>query len=518
MRLDKLYIEDFKNLKEFSIDFDENYTTTVFIGHNGTGKSNLIEAIVIIFRDLDLSRPPSFSYGLTYFCRGHKINVRAHPDNRPHTSINVDGKKISFTEFTKRSNRSYLPKYIFAYYSGTSQRLDHHFDAHRNKFYNDLLRGVDEPFRPLFLAQPIHSQFVLLAFFSSTDEASRELLEEYIGIIGMERVIFNLKQPDWKSNVGDSRFWNARGVVAKFLSNLYEVSTSPVKRRERDRFGFRRSRTREHMYLLIENEEKLISLARACGDSIQFFKMLESTFINELLYEVEVRVKKKDSKKALSFRELSEGEQQLLVVFGLMKFTKDEESLFLLDEPDTQLNPAWKLDYLNMVGRYVGENETSHVLVCTHDPLLIGGLFKSQVRIFRRDVDTGKIVIETPEQDPRGMGVAALLTSELFGLPTTLDLSTESKLKRKRGLFTKSLETKLTDEEKQEMEQLSNELETLGFTRTTRDPLYDKFVRATMSVEEFQKPVLTPAEKKRQDEIAIQLIKEILEEERQSGT
>ena len=66
MRLDKLWIKEFKNLRDFDIDFDEEQMTTVLIGHNGTGKSNLIEAIVIIFRDLDLGRPPEFSYNLTY--------------------------------------------------------------------------------------------------------------------------------------------------------------------------------------------------------------------------------------------------------------------------------------------------------------------------------------------------------------------------------------------------------------------------------------------------------------------
>ena len=58
MKLDKLWIKDFKNLKDFTIDFDVEQKTTVLIGHNGTGKSNLIEALVIIFRDLDLDRPP----------------------------------------------------------------------------------------------------------------------------------------------------------------------------------------------------------------------------------------------------------------------------------------------------------------------------------------------------------------------------------------------------------------------------------------------------------------------------
>ena len=54
MRIDKLKIKNFKNLKDFQIDIDESQLTAVFIGRNGAGKSNLLEAIVIIFRDLDL--------------------------------------------------------------------------------------------------------------------------------------------------------------------------------------------------------------------------------------------------------------------------------------------------------------------------------------------------------------------------------------------------------------------------------------------------------------------------------
>ena len=39
MRIDKLAIKDFKNLRDFSIDFDEDQLTTVLIGQNGTGGS-----------------------------------------------------------------------------------------------------------------------------------------------------------------------------------------------------------------------------------------------------------------------------------------------------------------------------------------------------------------------------------------------------------------------------------------------------------------------------------------------
>lgn len=46
MRIDSLYIEDFKNLKQFKIDLDENELNTVLLGQNATGKSNFIETLV----------------------------------------------------------------------------------------------------------------------------------------------------------------------------------------------------------------------------------------------------------------------------------------------------------------------------------------------------------------------------------------------------------------------------------------------------------------------------------------
>jgi hypothetical protein len=43
------------------------------------------------------------------------------------------------------------------------------------------------------------------------------------------------------------------------------------------------------------------------------------------------------------------GEQQLLTVLGLLLFTRNDESLYLLDEYDTQLNPVWTYDYLRLL-------------------------------------------------------------------------------------------------------------------------------------------------------------------------
>lgn len=75
MRLDKLTIgsaknsptHQFKNLKNVTIDFDQDHWVTVVIGWNGTGKSNVLEALAIIFRDLIArKRTPAFAFQLAY--------------------------------------------------------------------------------------------------------------------------------------------------------------------------------------------------------------------------------------------------------------------------------------------------------------------------------------------------------------------------------------------------------------------------------------------------------------------
>lgn len=196
------------------------------------------------------------------------------------------------------------------------------------------------------------------------------------------------------------------------------------------------------------------------------------------------------------------------MVLGLLKFTHSKESLFLLDEPDTHLNPAWKFDYLNLIKEIVGQSESSQVIISTHDPIVIGGLNKEAVTIFERSV--GGTTVKTPNVNPKGMGVAGLLTSDLFGLPTTLDPETQTALDRMRQLLYK---TNRTECENEELVQLTHELENLGFTRTTRDPLYDKYIERLFSRAEFQNKPITDAERKEMIELTDEILAEIMEEE-----
>ena len=75
---------------------------------------------------------------------------------------------------------------------------------------------------------------------------------------------------------------------------------------------------------------------------------------------------------------------------------------------------------------------------------VIGSMDKNQVRMFKWNSETGKITAAQPDISPRGLGVAGILTSELFGLPTTLDAETQEKLIEKNQLTTKNALGKLT--------------------------------------------------------------------------
>ena len=194
-----------------------------------------------------------------------------------------------------------------------------------------------------------------------------------------------------------------------------------------------RPRSEEHIYIFIKDEHALRSIARPFGSQQAFFAVLETLDISGLVREVRVWVKKEGIEDELPFHEISDGEKQLLNVLGLIRFTGHQQSLFLLDEPDTHLNPAWKRDYLQLIERVAGRNADSHIIITTHDPLTISGLEAKQVQVLSRDQD-GRVKASKPVIDPRGLGVAGVLT-DVFGLESSLDLDTQQKLDARNRLF-----------------------------------------------------------------------------------
>lgn len=542
MRLDKLTIgsakdsptHQFKNLKNVTIDFDQDHWVTVVIGWNGTGKSNVLEALAIIFRDLIAQeRKPAFAFQLAYRMGAGEslrhIHIDADPDRDKepftiHVATDAEargegtlipfmdgeelvsalrGKAIKLTAFLN-ADSEYLPRYVFSYYSGESPRMHEVFLPYLEKYDSKLRNGEDPGLKRLFYAMPVHSQFVLLAFLIQQSDVVRTFLDDHLGLDpdeGIESVLFVLRQPPWKSKAadGDPRFWNARGVVSNFLSRLYEVALAPIEVSRRVSTSIWNKTTLTFKYLYVKD---IAALRRLVGEQApaEFFRDLESTYVSELIEEVRIRVRLKKNDGSVTFRELSEGEQQLLTVLGLLRFTAEDESLFLLDEPDTHLNPRWCVDYLNYLKSFVGqsseERNNSHIVLTTHNPLAIAELVKEQVQILYREPESRNVKAENPAVDPKGMGFSGIVTSDMFGLGSSLDKATNEDLLTLHQLSTK--QAALSDTEKSKLVEIRSRLESLDFNFASRDRLEQEYLRARFDLAadgKIEGAIVTPENK-----------------------
>ena len=535
MRLDSIWIEEFKNLRQVRLDFDEQSPYTVLVGENGAGKSNLIEAIGWIFRGLDLDEPVPFAYEIEYRCRGQSLRVKSDTKGSPPTYWVKDAEhqdtyeslaKAKFLSVDQNDRPNYRPSFVFGYYSGPSDRLASLFERHQRRFYDFIIQpqaskrrnAIDSnALRRLFYAQTLHGQFALLAFFMKADDNDRDrtFLREHLQIEGLDSVLFALKRPPWRRpRGGDPRFWNAEGEVRQFLNTLYDAAMAPMRMDRRMFVDVAKNPAVECLYLFLPSAEALAEVYQTYKNQYAFFTALESTHISKLLAEVRTRVRVSTSAGggAITYRDLSEGEQQLLLVLGLLRFTAEDESLFLLDEPDTHLNPAWSVNYLEFLDHFIEKRDTCHIVMSTHDPLVFSRLRKSEVRIFRRN-EAGVVQIEEPQQDPRGLGVDAILKSDLFRLRSTLDSETQRELDTQRRLASK--EGALTVAEETQLRDLNVRLHALGFWKTSRDPLYELFLKkwAEREKPEWTKDSqLTSEQLKEQEQLAADIAAELAAE------
>ncbi|MBF4432487.1 chromosome segregation protein SMC, partial [Vibrio anguillarum] len=177
---------------------------------------------------------PSFSYTLRYFCHHKEIEISADPDRTKdaylvgyrdlgekleNTTLQVDFFSeltddstlvgLKFNEFKKRQDE-FLPKYVFGYYSGHSDRLQSVFRPYLQQYDKKLRnsKSEDPGLRRLFYALPVHSQFVLLAFVLNQDDLVRHFLDTQLGLEtdenaeSIDSVLLELNEPSWNLNKG----------------------------------------------------------------------------------------------------------------------------------------------------------------------------------------------------------------------------------------------------------------------------------------------------------------------------
>ncbi len=567
MRLLRVYIDGYRNLKNVTVDFDKDSLTTVVIGENGSGKSNLIEAIVEVFRawDLGVPRDIRFKYCIEYSitdCNVLIVSGDTLHNNSLFERKNMDG-RISFDapfSFVAKSGSdevegraekisgSAIPDMIFGYYSGTGRKLEKLFDSHQSRYYGIINKErVETDYdaarqaRRLFYCRPVHGVFALLAYLAKPGEDSdvRTLLTEKLGITGFHSALAHFKQPEWfnntnwkKSQSRDAQspdrgrrtydelgkqatgIWGARGPAGACARALQDAAFHPLTLAGKVVDDYRKKpRTEAQLACFLRDKKALKAFAANYESDQDMFAALEAADISDLFRDMIVWVtRKNDDSGDISFSDLSDGERQLLMVLGLIRVSRGKEALFLLDEPDTHLNPAWQLTYLELIKEWTevatyDNADKCQIIMTTHNPLTIAALTKKEVRVMQKGPDD-QIIVSEPYADPRGMGFTSTLT-EIFGLPTTLDPETQKQIDERNYLA--RIEERTKDNQLRLIE-LNDKLDRLGFLHESRDPLYDDFLKAVQDYKYADRPVMTPDQIERRRLAMQSLIKSLSED------
>lgn len=340
MRLKSLYINDYKNIKEQTFDFSDNTGYIALIGLNGSGKSNLLEAIALVFNGLLNKKKIPFNYELQYEHEG-KTYLR-----RPRKTM-IDGVR------TKESDMLY-PSSVIACYSGEDLRLWHM--AYEDYYMHYFKRAVDNVglIPELMYISKYCWNISLISLISSDNSIIKSFLKNNFDIKDLEdiEISFEFSENDnykehqalrWIKRIKEECLnEDGKATLKSILS--YDVPLLPNQTKESTIFHY--------LYLLSQPKKNLEK-----GNTID-------------KYITKIRI---DNKSIPSFN-FSEGHKKLILIECITKVLGNKESVLLFDEPDAHVHIALKKEILKCINDFEGQ-----VLLTTHSPMFVNQMVDKNI-------------------------------------------------------------------------------------------------------------------------------------------
>ncbi|WP_105258994.1 AAA family ATPase [Pseudoalteromonas sp. T1lg88] len=110
-----------------------------------------------------------------------------------------------------------------------------------------------------------------------------------------------------------------------------------------------------------------------------------------------------------TYDRVSDGEHQLIQVVGSLLLFSSEQTLFILDEPESHFNPEWRTEFLDLIEKYV-DTSKMELLISTHSPFLLSACKSNRVLSFKKN-DKSEVEITDLDIQTYGAGFDSLLTS-----------------------------------------------------------------------------------------------------------
>lgn len=412
MRLRSVWISHYKNLRDFTIGFDGDGFIDIFVGKNGSGKSNFLEALIEIFDHLFESQrdggrgraPECFPYKLSFEIGGDLMEIELGEGG----ILAVNFQPGTRTQLTQR-----LPDAVLVYYSGQNDKVGALISGYEDR-YRRRLRTARETTLPNFVGiGPACKKLLIVVMLLLPEEnLARQYLCAKLGILGNRRTVrISLKRPYFAA-AGDhdpfeeaERFWGAQGPVRTFLDQLLgcidgEFTPGSIYDRDADK------------YVLNCN---LDALRAGMGEDASevLFRSFDALRIVEMLDDIGIAI----TLEGLEVSELnhfSDGQFQSVYVFAVSEIFKRRNCLTLLDEPDAFLHPEWQFDFLDQVTAISAEAaRTNHILLSSHSASTVAAKCDNRIRLFSSGA--GGVTIEQPDKSNivRSLSAGLITFSEI---------------------------------------------------------------------------------------------------------
>jgi len=379
MRLKAVYISQYKNLKDFTLTFDGNSFIDVFVGKNGTGKSNLFEALIEIFRHLyeyDKEKgDPGFEYTVKYEIDGKETEVIWRAGK-----VSIDGKARATI------GKMPLPDNVLIYYSGHNDTVAELVEKYVTNFGKRIKKAdFDESRRFIGIGPEYKALLLAVLLMQKPDNKARLFIQEKLGINAVApEVRLELRRPsyatDARYDIEDplaDRYWKPEGITKAFLDRLSNCISTVISGPIRSE-GYFATDDRYTLYFDIAKiQQEFADLSAQ-----ELFRQFDNLKTLGMLAEITIPLQLTGGVDA-TIGHFSDGQFQSVYIYSIIELFKDRNCITLLDEPDSFLHPEWQFDFLKQVFDITDTTaKNNHVLMSSHSAVTLIPHDKKKIKFF----------------------------------------------------------------------------------------------------------------------------------------
>ncbi len=463
---------EYRSLRDFEWDFRgypidmQHMEPICLVGLNGSGKSNLIEALSEAFCYLDLYSldyvsptqlkkvcPPPFS--IEYL-----LNI-SDAKRMEHIKVELAGnsnvvfyKKVddTFTAIVESKNwRKYLPSRLVGYSSGHNETVSIPYLRNQSLYSSKVSkqaiekgegeREVIQHTSSIYIDYDSNAS-ILIANYLFLTKNELSIFDEFLRVTGISSFSISLNLKPRNSEIELTE--ELTGTIEKLEACALHVEKIGENQRSlsfivnnASKKAFKKYfKDAKSFYLAIYKLSLLNSLSLTKRER-EFY--LRSDLKKGLL-ERAPTIAKKDKvfsiddlrlvitrpDKEVDYSGISDGEHQFIHIFGTLKLFSEENCLYLLDEPESHFNPLWRAEFIKIMNG-VDTTKYQDFVVSTHSPFLVSAAHSDNVIKFSRT--NGVVHPEALEFQSYGSSFEYLL-SKLFDLRTPISTQALDELKQ----------------------------------------------------------------------------------------